>query len=543
MSALAGVLCPPRWACLPICLPIFLHVALSSTLAGVLCPPRWACLPICLCSLPICFPSGSVFHLGWGAASASLGLSPVLSSNLSPTWLCLLRWLGCCVRLAGLVSGLVFQFVSHLAVGVLNAFLVCPLTGMLCPPRWACLRSCLPPCLPSGLGCCVRLAGFFLLFSVLSAILAGMLCPPRWAVAGLVSQLVSHLVWDALSASLVLCFSCLWSCLPTLVFVLSRSLSFIWDAVSAPPGLVFFLSLVLSPSLSPIWSGMLCPPLSFSCLRSCLRPCLPSWLGLCPPCWAVSGLVSQLVSHLVWDAVSASLVLSFSCLRSCLRSCLPSWLGCCVRLAGLSPVLSPSLSPIWSGMLCPPRWSCLSLVCGLVSGLVCHLGWDAVSASLGCLRSCLPACLPSGLGCCVRLAGLVFLLSAVLSPVLSAILAGMLCPPRWAVSGLVSQLVSHLVWDALSASLVLSFSCLWSCLVSQLLSLFCLVACLSSGMLCLPDVVFASLARLPAQLVSGLLSHPVFRLVWCVRALGLSPKFHVRFVQLFGVYGGVIFFN
>ena len=150
---------------------------------------------------------------------------------------------------------------------------------------------------------------------------------------------------------------------------------------------------------------------------------------------------------------------------------------------GLPPVLSPTLSPIWSGTLCPPGWSCLSLVCGLVPGLVCHLGWDAVSASLGRLRSCLPACLPSGLGCSVRLPGLVFLLSLVLSP--------------------------------------------------QLLSLFCLVACLSSGMLCLP----------PAQLVSGLLSHPVFQLVWCVRALGLSPKFHVRFVQLFGVYGGVIFYS
>ena len=162
-------------------------------------------------------------------------------------------------------------------------------------------------------------------------------------------------------------------------------------------------------------------------------------------------------------------------------------------------------------MLCPPGWSCLSLVCGLVSGLVCHLGWDAVSASLGRLRSCLPACLPSGLGCSVRLPGLVFLLSLVLSPQLLSLFclvaclsSGMLClPPRaclFLVSGLVSQLVSHLVWDA----------------------------------------VFAFLARLPAQLVSGLLSHPVFQLVWCVRALGLSPKFHVRFVQLFGVYGGVI---
>ena len=230
---------------------------------------------------------------------------------------------------------------------------------------------------------------------------------------------------------------------------------------------------------------------------------------------------------------------------------------------GLSPVLSPSLSPIWSGMLCPPRWSCLSLFCGLVSGLVCHLGWDAVSASLGCLRSCLPACLPSGLGCSVRLPfsclwsclpafvfvlsrslsfiwdavsappGLVFFLSLVLSPSLSPIWSGMLCPPPWSCLSLVSGLVS------------------------QLLSLFCLVACLSSGMLCLSpwaclflvsglvsqlvwDAVFAFLARLPAQLVSGLLPHPVFQLVWCVCALGLSPKLHVRFVQLFGVYGGVI---
>ena len=92
-----------------------------SALAGVLCPPRWACLPICL-------PPGFVFHLGWGAVSASLGLSP----NLSPTWLCLSPWLGCCVRLAGLVS----QFVSHLALSF-------SLAGVLCPPRWACLRSCL----------------------------------------------------------------------------------------------------------------------------------------------------------------------------------------------------------------------------------------------------------------------------------------------------------------------------------------------------------------------------------------------------------------
>ena len=458
-------------------------------------------------------------RLGWGAVSASLGLSPNVSPislclspwlgccvrrtglvsqfvspiwlclspwlgcclrlaglvfNLSPIWLCLSAWLGCCVRLAGLVSGLPIclppGFVFYVGWGAVSASLglspnlspnLSPpgsLAGALCPPRWACLLIPQTVYGSASLG----------LSPVLSAILAGVLCPPRWAVSGLVSQLVSHLVWDALSASLVLSFSCLWPCLAAFVFVLSRSLSFIWDAVSARRGLVFFLSLALSPSLSPIWSGMLCPPpwsclslvsglvsqllslfclvaclssgmlclpalgLSFSCLWSCLPACLPSGLGccvhlaglvfllsavlspalsgilagaLCPPCWAASGLVSQLVSHLVWDAVSASLVLSFSCLRSCLRSCLPpSWLGCCVRLSGLSPVLSPSLSPIWSGMLCPPPWSCLSLVSGLVSQLVplfclvaClssgMLCLPPVGLSFSCLWSCLPACL------------------------------------------------------------------------------------------------------------------------------------------------------
>ena len=136
-------------------------------------------------------------------------------------------------------------------------------------------------------------------------------------------------------------------------------------------------------------------------------------------------------------------------------------------------------------MLYPPRWACL--------------------------RSCLPPCLPSGLGCCVRLAGLVFLLSAVLSPYclpswlggLSPVLSpslfpiwsGMLCPPPWSCLSLVSGLVS------------------------QLLSLFCLVACLSSGMLCLPPLglSFSCLwSCLPACLPSGL--------GCCVRLLGSSPS-------------------
>ena len=128
-------------------------------------------------------------------------------------------------------------------------------------------------------------------------------------------------------------------------------------------------------------AGMLCPP-RWSCLYSCLRSCLPAYLSSGLGCCLslVSGLFSQLVSHLVWDAVFASLVLSFSCLWSCLPACLISGLGCGVRLAGLvfllSPVLSPSLSHkshIWSRMLCPPRWSCLSLVSGLVSQLVSYL--------------------------------------------------------------------------------------------------------------------------------------------------------------------------
>ena len=337
-----------------------LNAVLSvSALAGVLCPFRWACLPICL---PICLPSGFAFWLCWGAVSASLGWSPNLSPNLSRTWLCLSPWLGCwaCLPIC-LPICLPRGFVFHLGWGAVSASLglspnsktvygwgsqcflnVSALAGMLCPPRWACLRSCLPACLPSGLGCCVRLAGLVFLLSAvlspaLSAILAGMLCPPCWAVSGLVSQLVSHLVWDAVSASLVLSFSCLrsclrsclpswlgccvrlaglspvlspslspiwsgmlcpppwsclsrlWSCLPAFVFVLSRSLSFIWDAVSAPPGLVFFLSLVLFPSLS----GMLCSPswlVSQPSLSPFFCPILFSVCLVCP----CSGLVSKI---------------------------------------------------------------------------------------------------------------------------------------------------------------------------------------------------------------------------------------------------------
>ena len=198
--SLAGVLCPPRWACLRSCLPpaccvrlaglvsqFVSHLALFFSLAGVLCPPRWACLPICL-------PSGFVFELGWGAVSASLGLSPVLSPNLSPTCLCLSPWLGCCVRLAGLVSPFVSQFVSRLALSF-------TLAGVLCPPRWACLPHLflIWLCLSPWLGCCVRLAG--LVRSCLPICL-----PPAF---------VLYVGWGAVSASLGLSpnLSPTWLCL------------------------------------------------------------------------------------------------------------------------------------------------------------------------------------------------------------------------------------------------------------------------------------------------------------------------------------------
>ena len=105
--------------------------------------------------------------------------------------------------------------------------------------------------------------------------------------------------------------------------------------------------------------------------------------------------------------------------------------------------------------------------------------------SFPCLRSC-------------RLTGLLFLLSPVLPP----------------------PLMSHMVWDAVSASLGLPFSSLLSCLPAGF-----------------PDAVSASLV------LSSCLSACVpCGLGCCVRALGLSPEFHVRFVELFGVYGGEVLF-
>ena len=224
------------------------------------------------------------------------------------------------------------------------------------------------------------------------------------------------------------------------------------------------------------------------------------WSGiLCPPCWACLSLVSSLVSRL----------------------------GCSVRLSGLAFLLSPVLSPrlsIWSGMLCPPLcfhcplspslshlvWDTVAALLGLSFSFLgsclpaCRRSaWDAVSAflvlslSFSCLRSCLSACLPSGLGCCVRLTGLVFLLSPVLPQ--------MLCPPAWAclslLFGLVSQILRPPPWYCF---LVCQLYLLLSFVLSPQLSP------ISSGMLCSPP-------RACLFLVSGLVSRlsPIWSGVLC----------------------------
>ena len=164
-----------------------LNAVLSvSALAGVLCPPRRACL-----------------------------LSPNLSPNVSPTWLCLSPWLGCCVRLSGLVSGLVSQFVSHLALSpsfvspfVSHLALSFTLAGVLCPPRWGCLPICVQICLPSGfvsqfcLPICSHLA---LSFTFRWACLR--ICLPMCLPSGFVPVLSPNLfpIWLCLSPWLGCC--------------------------------------------------------------------------------------------------------------------------------------------------------------------------------------------------------------------------------------------------------------------------------------------------------------------------------------------------
>ena len=232
-------------------------------------------------------------------------------------------WLGCCVRLAGLVSQFVSQFVSHLALSF-------NLAGVLCPPRWAFPKQFTVGVLKAVLsvsalpGCCVRLAGLvsqFVSHLALSFTLAGVLCPPRWACLPICLPI-------CLPSGFVLCpprGACLPICLPPgFVFHLG------WGAVLSPP---FVSHLALFPKQFTV--GVLNAVLSVSALAGMPCPRLWSRLPL------VSGFVSQLVSHLGWGAASASLVSAFSCLRFCLPTCLPSWLGCCVRQHRLPNCLKP----------------------------------------------------------------------------------------------------------------------------------------------------------------------------------------------------------
>ena len=154
---LAGVLCPPRWACLRSCLPICLPISLRPEFVFDL--PIWLCLPV---FSPHLFPFWLCLSPWLGAVSASLGLSPVLSPNLSPTWLCLSPWLGCCVRLAGLVSQFASQFVSHLALS--QFFLpICSPSGFVFHLGWGAVSQFVSQfvshqlCLSPWLGCCVLL--------------------------------------------------------------------------------------------------------------------------------------------------------------------------------------------------------------------------------------------------------------------------------------------------------------------------------------------------------------------------------------------------
>lgn len=130
-------------------------------------------------------------------------------------------------------------------------------------------------------------------------------------------------------------------------------------------------------------------------------------------------MVSQKGRH---DSVSARLEWCVQCLSPILSSSLsPVWSGCC-GFVGLSPSLSLVLFSTWCGMLCPPPWSCL--------------------------QSCVPFCLLAGLGSVG--------LSPSLSPVLSPMLVCGLCSIAFtwvSVSWLVSQFVSGLVSQHVSLSL------------------------------------------------------------------------------------------
>ena len=217
-------------------------------------------------------------------------------------------------------------------------------------------------------------------------------CPPPWACLPLLSglSLVSNLVWDAVSASRGWPFSSLRSCLPdaasvSLVWSSCLSVSHVgWDAVS---GSCSCVSLVPSPAAC-LQSRL---GLSFSCLWPCLPACLWSGLWCCVRVLALVFLPRQFAVGVLHAFLVCLPCPSFSC-----------------------PVLSPSLSPIWFGSLCPPSWACLlvSVSQPSFSPILCSSSW-------------------SGMPCpCFGL--------------VSKISCGT-CPMVWAYGGVIFQ---HLFWSA-----------------------------------------------------------------------------------------------
>ena len=140
---------------------------------------------------------------------------------------------------------------------------------------------------------------------------------------------------------------------------------------------------------------------------------------------------------------------------------------------------------------------------------------------------------PPWLGCCVRLAGLVFLLSPVLSPSLSPVLAGMLCPPRLAClrSCLLACLASGLM-PCPPLSPVLPPSCLSACLPG---GLGCFVPLLVLSFSCprsCPPACFQSCLGCSFRLPGLVFFLSVFQLVWDAVSgfLGLSPSLSPQLV-------------
>ena len=172
-------------------------------------------------------------------------------------------------------------FLKEFAVGVLHAFLMCPLSwsGMLCPPSWVCLQVCLQCFLPPYLPCC----------------LSRLVCV---RLAGLVSQPSLSLVWFP-------------SFFPVWYVLLCLSL-----------GLSPSLSPVLSLSLSPSWSGMRCSWAAGGSFPAEYWP--PKWINIWDTvCWEIAEL-HPVAFCKVWSVVITRLTLyKHSDDKICCTTCFP----------------------------------------------------------------------------------------------------------------------------------------------------------------------------------------------------------------------------